>query len=137
MQNGVMFDRARDDVTAFALACAQSRRAENRQIVAFRSTAGENNFAWFRFQHGRDTVTSAIEGRARLLTDVVDARRIAVNAVQVRQHGGAHIRIERRRRVVIEIDRAHLPNDALTIAWRQAPPVRQPELRGPDQKVAC
>src|SRR5262249_8624518 len=63
---------------------------------------------------GRRGAEEASDLRARPLDRVarappggVDARRVAVEILQRLHHGRAHARIERRRRVVVEIDAVH------------------------------
>src|SRR5688500_6803234 len=92
---------------AFARGRAQTRRSEHRQVIAFSAAARENNFARPAFENGGDPITRIVQRGARLLTDMMHAGWIAKNAVEVRQHGGAYVRIERRSGVVIEINRAH------------------------------
>src|SRR4051812_20994444 len=93
---------------AFALAGAQTGRSENGEIVAFGAAAGENDFARFAFQDSGNSVARGIERGAGLLADMMNARWISKNAVHVWEHRGTDVRIERRGRVVIEINRAHL-----------------------------
>src|SRR5437762_2963518 len=100
MQNRVVFDGACDEMAAFVQGSAQAGGAENGEIVALRAAAGENHLARFAFENSGDAIARGVEGSAGLLADVMDARWIAVNAVQVRQHGGVHVPVERRGGVV-------------------------------------
>src|SRR2546422_5428712 len=108
MENSMMFYSASDQVPSFGL--KQSRDSEERQIHALGSTAGKDNFAWFAAQEGCSAVPRIIEERPSLAPDVMDTRRVTPNLAQVGQHGLPRVRIQRSRRVVIEIDGAHYPS---------------------------
>ena len=73
MQHRVMFDRGGDEMPALGL--EQPRRAEDRQIVALRAAAGENDFARLAAQHFGRPVASIIQQRPRLAADVMHAAR--------------------------------------------------------------
>ena len=92
----------------FALAGSQSRGTEHGEIIALCSTAREDDLAWFAFQNGRDAIARGIESCASFLTNVMNARWISEDAVQIRKHRSAYVRVERRGGVVIEINRAHI-----------------------------
>jgi len=94
-------------MSPLALAGPQTRRSKYGEVIALRSATGENDFAGFAFSDTRDSIPRRIQSRPGLLPNVMNARRISKNAVQVRKHCRAHFWIKRRGRVVIEINRAH------------------------------
>src|SRR5437773_8945468 len=100
-----MFDRRRDDMVSFGL--QQPRQAEDCQVVALRSPAGKNHFAWFASEDPRHSVAGIVQNRTRLATYMMNARWISPDFTEERQHGVTHGRVERRGRVVVEVNCFH------------------------------
>src|ERR1043166_4991444 len=92
-------------MVAFAL--EQARSPQNRKIHAFGSAAREDDFTRFASKDDAGSFSGIIQNSARLSPYVVNTRRIAPYRPQVRQHGLAYIRIQRRSGVVIEINCLH------------------------------
>ena len=84
------------------------RNALDGVIVGFRAAAGEQHFVVVARQHTCDLMARSIHTGASLKAKGMPARRIAVETVDVRQHGLGHLRVYRRRGVVVEIDGSHL-----------------------------
>src|SRR5205085_8878897 len=70
----------------------------------------KNDFAGLGPPDLRYPITRVVEQRAGAPADVMNAGGIAVDFAQVRQHRLAHVRVERRGRIVIEIDARHSSN---------------------------
>ena len=83
----------------------QPRRAKNGEVVRFGSSAGNNDFTRLRAEEFRRAVAGVVEQRPGLSADMMDAGGIAPNVAEKRQHRLAHRRIQRRRGVVIEVNR--------------------------------
>ena len=77
-------------------------------IVGFRATAGEQHFVVVAPQHTCDLMARSIHTGASLQAEGMPTRRIAVETVDVRQHGLGHLRVYRCGGVVVEIDGSHL-----------------------------
>src|SRR5688572_29086918 len=90
-----------------ALVLEMPGRAENREVVAFGPAAGKDDLARLAGPNPRDAVPRIVEQRASLSAHVVKAGWIPVNFAKIRQHRIADLRRERRRSVVVEINRAH------------------------------
>ena len=90
----------------FPLRFERPRRSENGEVVGFRSTAGENDFARLRTKKFRSAVARVVEQRPRFSADVMHGRRIAPNFAEKRQHRVAHAWVKRGRGVVIEVNRS-------------------------------
>jgi len=97
-----MLDRAGDDG---ALAAVRFDAAANGDVVRFGPAAGEDNLIGFRADQRGDM---AARDRHRILCCMakrIARRRVTVLLAQERQHGVEHAGGDRRRRVVVEIDR--------------------------------
>ena len=105
MQHRVMFNHRGDEVPAFGL--EQTRHAENRQVVAFRTATGENDFAGLAAQNRGCAVAGIVQNGARAPSHMMDAARIAKDAVQKRKHRVPNQQVQWRRRIIIKINRAH------------------------------
>src|SRR5688500_10386175 len=83
------------------------RRAENRQVIAFGPSAGENNLTRFAGPYARDAITGIVEQGTGLPSHMMKAGGVAENLAEIRQHRLADLRGERRGGIVIKVDRAH------------------------------
>src|SRR4051812_19827034 len=82
----------------------QSRGPENRKIDAFRSATGENHLARLALQNGCGAISRIIQQSPRPSPHLMDAGGISECLPKEWQHGVSNGWIERRGRVVIEID---------------------------------
>src|SRR5438874_1067186 len=105
MQDCMMLDRATYDMPALSL--QEPSHAENSQVCAFGSAAGEDDFTRFAAHYFCRAVAGVVQNGARLPPHVVNAGRIAKDRTEVRHHRLAHFGIERRSGIVIEINCAH------------------------------
>ena len=105
MQHRMVLNRGRDEMSAFG--AKEASGSENGEVITFRAATREHDFAWFGAPDLRYPIVSFIEQSTSAPTDMVDARRISEDIAQERQHRLANRRIERRRGIIIEIDRAH------------------------------
>src|SRR5581483_4220010 len=93
----------------------QPGRAEDRQVVALRPAARENNLAWLASQHLGRAIPRIIQNRPRPPANMVHAAGIAVDSLQKRQHRLPHLGIQGSRGVVIEINRPHVTTLTATL----------------------
>src|SRR5262245_15961853 len=105
MKHCMMFDDRSNEVAAFWL--EQARRPKNSEVGAFSAAAGEDYFTRFATEHRGRPFACLVEHRSRASADMVHTGRITPYLVEVRQHGFTHLRVKRRGRVVIEINRSH------------------------------
>src|SRR6516164_7793277 len=103
MQNGMVLNGGRNQM--FTPGLPQPRRAQDGKVIGFRSAAREDDFAGFSAQKLRRTVARVIQESPRPPADMMDARGIAPNIAQKRQHRVAHRRVQRGRRIVIQVNR--------------------------------
>ena len=103
LQHRVVLDSGSDEM--LSLRFERARRAEDGEIVRLGSATGENDFTRFCAQKFGRAIACVVEQGARFAADVMDARRIAPKFIKKRQHRRAHVRVERRGGVVIEINR--------------------------------
>ena len=101
MQHGAVFDGAGHDM--FAVRFKLQHRVDDR-VIRFRPTAGEHNFRRLASQQRRQSLPGKIDSFSRFRGKGVAARRVAVTFPQKRQHFLDHRRVERRGRIVIEIN---------------------------------
>src|SRR5437867_10351165 len=111
----MMLDGRSDQMPALGL--ERSGGAEDGQIDAFGPAAGENDLARFAVKNGGDTVTSVIKYGPRLPPHMMHARGVAKHRPQIPQHRLPHLGIQRRGRVVIEINCAHPEVAAADVSW--------------------
>jgi len=83
-------------------------RSPQRHVVGLGAAAGEDDLAGGPADEARHLLAGGVHRGARLLPEPVQARRVAEALPQDRQHGIENAGIERGRRVVIEVDAAHL-----------------------------
>src|SRR5438270_6910674 len=95
-----MLNRGGNDVLAFP---ARFEGGMKRGVVRFRSTTGEHDFARFAAKKGRDPFPRLLDRIAHLRGKPITTRRVGEIFVQKRPHRLQYRRIDRRRRVVIEI----------------------------------
>ena len=105
LQHRVVLDGRGDQVVA--LGAQMPGGAEDREVVALGAAAGENHLARLGPEHGGDPVPGVVQQRPRPSADLVNARRVAPDFPQKRQHRLPDRWIERRGGVVIEINRRH------------------------------
>ncbi len=105
LQNGGMFDLARDDVSAPV--AQQAGRSQHGEVGALGTAAGKHHFARFAFPGAGDAIPGVVEEGPGVSTDMVHTRRVAVDIAEEREHRVADRRIQRRGRVVVEIDGPH------------------------------
>ena len=101
IEDGVMFYGRGDDVVA------RPRQAKYRKIVGLRTAAGKHEFGGAAAHQGGHGFASALNRSPRLLSMMVDGRRVAKVIAKVRPHGLQNLGEHRGRSVVIEIDPAH------------------------------
>src|ERR1017187_1703350 len=89
----------------FSLGFKQTRRAKNRQVVAFRAAAGENNLTWLGAKEIGRAIARAVKRHPEAPADVMHGRGVAPKLAEKRQHRLAHCRVEWCRGVVIEVNR--------------------------------
>ena len=82
-------------------------QAKQRQVVAFGAAAGENDLRGTAVQQLGNLLTRVLDRGARLLSLLVDGRRVAEPLEEVRTHRLKHLGQKRRRGVVVEIDAVH------------------------------
>jgi hypothetical protein len=88
----------RGDEMALALRQGEALHGE---IVGLGPAGGEDDLLAGDLQELRDALARQIHTLARLTSEPVDARRIAVDVGEIRQHLGEHFGMDGRRRVVI------------------------------------
>src|SRR5882724_3786359 len=108
MKHSMMFYCASDKVAS--LWFEQPRGSEDCQVRALRATAGKDNFTRFAAQEGCRAVPRIIKDGTGLSSDMMDTRRVAPNLAQIWQHSLSNLRVQRRGRVVVEIDGVHDPS---------------------------
>ena len=101
----MMFHCAGNNVPPLRL--EEAGGAEDCQVAALGAAAGEDDFAGFARPDTGDPIPGVIEQRAGTSADMVDTGRIAENLAEIRQHGLAYHRVERRGGVVVEVNGAH------------------------------
>ncbi len=101
VQHGVVFHCRGDDVVA------RLHQAEQSQVVAFGAAAGEDDLRRTAVQQLGDLLTRLLDGRARLLSLLMNGGRVAKLLEEVGAHRLKHLGRERRSGVVIEIDAMH------------------------------
>ncbi len=72
-------------------------------VVRFRAAAGKHNLPWLATEERCHLLARLLDGVAYLRGEPVTARRIGEIFLQKRPHRFQHRRIDRRRRVIIEI----------------------------------
>jgi len=100
-----MLDASRDDV--IALVAKREESPLERKVVCFAAATCENDLVIVAAEQRRDLAARAVEGRFSHGRRPMPARWIAVMIREKRAHYGGHPRIDRRARVVIEIDGLH------------------------------
>ena len=102
-----MLDPGRDDVLPFWP--EREKRALEGEVVRLAAAAGENHLVAPAAEQRRHLAARRLDGALRLDRGPMPARRVAKMVRKKRTHGGGDRRIDRRARVVIEIDarRAH------------------------------
>ena len=104
VEHGLVLRHDRDDVVA-ALG-VHLRDAFDRKVVGFRRATGEDDFFRVCRNQFRDLLPRTIYGLLRFPPErVVAAGRVAELACQIGHHGLEHPRIERRRGVIIHVNR--------------------------------
>jgi hypothetical protein len=83
-----MLDSGRNQMPAFRL--SQPGGSKDGEIVGLRTAAREDHFTWLTFEQARRAIAGFVQRGARPLADVVNARRIAPNRVEIRQHRVPH-----------------------------------------------
>ena len=99
----LVLDAAGDDVAA--VRGAGPCDALQRQVVGLGSARGEDDLAGLGAKVMRDLLAGLVEALAGAAARRVDARRVAMMLGEIREHGLEHLRSQRRRRRVIEVDR--------------------------------
>ena len=106
VEHGLVLDARRDEVPA-AGNFERFGGAANGEIVGFGAAAGEDDFRRFGANQGRGCAPRVVNCRFCLLPVVMNTRRIAEKILECAHHGVRGGRVDRGRRVVIEID-AHV-----------------------------
>src|SRR6185295_3964483 len=84
-----------------------SAYAEDCQIIGFRSAAGEDDFLRLHIQHPGYLLPCRIQVLPRDLSEMMNTGRVAVYLSHHRKHCFQHLRRDRSRRVVIEVESLH------------------------------
>jgi hypothetical protein len=99
-----MFDGGRDDALALR---PREENASNRGVDRFGAAAGEQQLAVGASHQCRDLCPRLVDCLTRALAEAVDARRVAVQLSEVRQHRRQHIGRGLGGGVVVEINQVH------------------------------
>ena len=97
-----MLDPGGDDVIALVAQCKE--HALERKIVGLAAAAGEDDFIILAAEQSRDLAARLFDRGFRRGGRPMPARRIAEMILKKRLHRGGDRRIDRRARVVVEID---------------------------------
>ena len=89
-----------------ASAAQESRSAEDCQVVALRAAAGEHYLAWLALEYGSRPLVRGVEESSGFTSDVMDARRVAIDFAEEWHHRLAHGWVERCRGIVVEVNAA-------------------------------
>jgi len=103
-KDGVMLHGRGDEMV---LLRPGGQEAADRQMIAFRAAAGEDNAARFGVHKRRDLLASALDGEAHLLRRMIKAGGVGVAIEEEREHGLHDLGGRLRRGVVIEVDEPH------------------------------
>jgi hypothetical protein len=106
VQHGLVLDGRRDEMAA-ASDAERLGDAPNGQVVTFGAAAREDDLRWVGADERRDRVPGLVQDRFGQLPEVVHARGIPV---LVSEHGGHpfdHLRCNRGRGVMVEVDAVH------------------------------
>ncbi len=87
--------------------CPGSDEAENCQIVAFGAAAGEDDFRGTASQQSGYRLARPLHRRPRLLSMMMDGRRVPEALPEVGLHGLKDLGQHRGGGVIVEIDAAH------------------------------
>ena len=87
--------------------CPGSAKAENCQVVAFGAAAGEDDLGGAASQQRRYRLPRTLDRRPRLLSVMMDGRRVAEVLPEVGLHRLKDLGQDRRGGVIVEIDAAH------------------------------
>src|ERR1700690_1069190 len=102
IQHRMMFNGRGDDVVA------RCRQSKYRQIVGFGPSTGEDHFRRPASQKIGYRLARALDRRPRLLSMVMDGRRVSKTLAKVRLHRLKNFRQYRRAGIVVEINPAHI-----------------------------
>src|ERR1039458_5182483 len=86
---------------------ARLHQAKQRQVVALGAAAGEDDLRRAAVQQLRNLLARVLHRRARLLSLLMNGRRVAELLKEVGTHGLKHFRKKRSSGVVIEVDPLH------------------------------
>jgi hypothetical protein len=129
-----MLDRGNDELATVARR-AQSRRADDRVVVGLGAAAGENDGPGAGAQQFRGLGAGLVDRRPGATAGGVAARGIGAAFAQPRQHGLEHARVERCRRVVVQIEQVRAGHDDGLRAERPPPPLGVPGRGRLDQEI--
>ena len=82
-------------------------KPEDREVVGLGAAAGEDDLGGAAAEQLGHRLARALDRRPRLLSMMVDGRRVAEVLAEVGPHGLQHLGQHGRGRVVVEIDSAH------------------------------
>jgi len=99
-----MFDIRRDDSAAITV---EPNGAANGDVAGFGAAAGERDLVCIGTDQRRDLAARGLDGVVRACAQGGVRRRIAELALQIWHHGLQHGGIDRRRAIVVEINRGH------------------------------
>ena len=101
VQHGVMLDGRADDMLSGV------DKAENCQVVAFGAAAGKHDFRGAASQQSRHRLARALHRRPRLLSVMMDGRRVAKMLPEVSLHGLKDLGQDGGGGVIVEINAMH------------------------------
>jgi hypothetical protein len=104
LENGVMFDGRADEVASLMAACPSGTK--DGEIVGLRATTGENEFAGSTLECAGDALPRLIEEEASAAAELMNAGGVPPRGIECLNDNVADPRIQGRRCVVIEVNRA-------------------------------
>ena len=133
VEHRVVLGRSRDDVVS--LRAVSARRAQDREVVALRGAAREDDLLRRGAHAFRDMASRLVHRRLRLPAEDVAARgRVSERAREVWSHRFEHPRIHGRRGVVVHVDRQlhHGPETGILCRGADADPLQLANRRSDD-----
>jgi hypothetical protein len=107
-----------------ALTATCDGRALDEQVVCLGAAGDKDHLDWLDVDERRHLLARGIHRPARNRSEFVPAGSVAVPAAQVRQHRLEDPVVNRRRRVVIEVDVFHRSQFPRMVATRRTTPIR-------------
>src|SRR4030095_3762581 len=109
-----MLDRGGNDVPGIR---SSFERGMESGVVRLRAATGEHDLAWLATEECCHLLPRLLDGFAYLRGEPVTARRIGEIFLQKQSHRFQHCRIDRRRRVIIEISNFLRRDHRGSLSW--------------------